>query len=211
LHNQKEKENKTMERTICTYNEIINNIKVRLYNAEAEINGIKRDAKDYGFDGLVLVPVIDFGETEQGFATAKITKEMINFWGVTEDEVFAKGIENLDYTIRTMRETMIELMRRDGTPEELIEMLCPPDPLGLTIISNPDGFYGAASAIPATKELAKRFPNGYVILPSSVHEVIVLPYEEGNEEELNTMVEQVNASVLAPEDKLSDDIYVFVA
>ena len=50
----------------------------------------------------------------------------------------------------------------------------------------------------------------FYILPSSVHEVLVVPVSEGiDREELEEMVKSVNAAEVAPEDQLADRVFLF--
>lgn len=198
------------------YETINPSIKVRLYNANKEMEDtvVKVDATEYGFEGLVLVPVIDFGELNDGrYAIVKVTKDMCEEWGKTAEEVVAKGIENLDYTIKSMREVMISLMFPDGVPENdpIIDMILPPDNGNMWIVSNKSMYYGAASIIKAFDELKAKFPNGWIVLPSSLHEVIVLPKGITDGEDMNDIVRQVNTNVLNEAEYLSDDVYEFVA
>ena len=51
------------------------------------------------------------------------------------------------------------------------------------------------------------YPNGYIVLPSSVHEVIVLPYSE--DQAFNNMVNEVNESKVAAEEVLGHKAYLF--
>lgn len=196
------------------YEDVKGSIKARLYNAEAEIKAIKRSAEPYGFDGLVIVPVIEYGEVadDGAFASAKVTSELLEMWDVTEDEVFEVAITNLDYTITTIRDILAESFRKEGMPEELIDMMLPDDGgMPMWVVTNATKFYGASSVIPATKELITKFPEGYVALPSSVHEVIIVPKSDHDTEELNEIVRQVNSTVLEDKDYLSDDVYEFTA
>lgn len=48
----------------------------------------------------------------------------------------------------------------------------------------------------------------YIVLPSSVHETIFLPIDQGmDSNELEGMVQQINAGVVSDEDKLSDHVF----
>ena len=50
----------------------------------------------------------------------------------------------------------------------------------------------------------------FYILPSSVHEVIVVPVSGGIDRvELTEMVRTINATEVAPEDRLSDQVYLY--
>ena len=173
-----------MTTTSTNFEEIRNSIRTIFAKGNEEI---RKDATPYGFEGLELTPIIDFGTDGDGnHMTAKVTTNLLNLWNITESEVIEIGLNNITYNIS--------------------------DFFGMVIVSNNTMFKGASSVIPATKELIKRYPNGYVVLPSSIHEVIIVPKDnETNVEELNEMVRQINAGVVAEEDKLSDDIYEFVA
>ena len=47
-----------------------------------------------------------------------------------------------------------------------------------------------------------------LILPSSIHEVLLLPDEEGiSYDELSQMVAQINYSEVLPQDRLSNQVY----
>lgn len=52
--------------------------------------------------------------------------------------------------------------------------------------------------------------SGYYVLPSSVHECILVPDTAGhNEKDLCAMVREANRSVVEPKDVLSDNVYHF--
>lgn len=79
-----------------------------------------------------------------------------------------------------------------------------------------DGMHNFGASTLAYKGIAERirnlFGSGYYILPSSLHEVILLK-DDGtpNTADLKAMVEQANRSVVAPPDVLSDSVFYFGA
>lgn len=62
----------------------------------------------------------------------------------------------------------------------------------------------------SNSRLARKEKKSLYILPSSVHEVILLP-DNGEEspEELRRMIREVNREHVAPEEVLSDNLYYF--
>lgn len=56
-------------------------------------------------------------------------------------------------------------------------------------------------------ELAERLGNDLYILPSSIHEVLLLPVSMGTPEELAGIVKEVNRTLVLPEERLSDSVY----
>ena len=82
----------------------------------------------------------------------------------------------------------------------------------LLILTNRSGVYGASAILyeGVLKNIAQRLGSDLVILPSSVHEVILLPYEdERRMEGLERMVREINQTVLPEEEVLSDQVYVY--
>ena len=175
------------------YENVKDKIKVRLYNIE-HAGDVYEMGNNYGFKDLALVPYIDGVEVDGDKGSIRVTKELLNLWEMTEREVVSQGVKNLKYRIESMSKMF-------GLPEGAFPMM---------VVTNDDFFYGASSVIPATKELREMFPDGYIVLPSSVHEVIVIPKTEDND--INyfiDMVKNINATVLEPQDKLSDNAYEF--
>ena len=76
---------------------------------------------------------------------------------------------------------------------------------GTMVLTTESQAYGAIALISKAKELAELFPNGYVVLPSSVHEVIVRELDGNDYTEL---VQCVNATEVDPEEQLSNHAYV---
>ena len=58
------------------------------------------------------------------------------------------------------------------------------------------------------KEMADRIGGDFFIIPSSVHEVILLPdTDKGLNEALKQLIWEVNRTKVAPEEVLSDALY----
>ena len=79
------------------------------------------------------------------------------------------------------------------------------------VLSNTERFYGA-SAILYPKillQFARSIGQDFYILPSSVHEVLLLSKESGaRRSDLNRMIQDINASQVAEEEILSDHVYI---
>ena len=82
------------------------------------------------------------------------------------------------------------------------------------VLSNKERLNGAATLFyPGIMQLvASEFGGSYYILPSSIHEVILIP-DDGNMdiEFLLSMVTSINKDGLLPEDKLTDSVYYYDA
>lgn len=181
-------------------------LRARLYNkaTNAEVFRKSSDFKD-----LIIVPYIDFGDVSGDGckASTKVTAQLIERWGVTEKEVIDTALKNskADVKIQSMETMLAEIM---GFPAREEELGINPE---MIVLTNKDKYYGAITAITAKAKLKKLFPNGYVILPSSIHEVIAVPYQAGMEDELTEMVNAVNVEEVKPEEILGNKAYVFAA
>lgn len=83
-------------------------------------------------------------------------------------------------------------------------------PMG--ILSNRQRIYGAACILypRVLEELAGKANANLYILPSSIHEVILLPDTQNEEPlQLKSMIYEVNRTQLEPEEVLSDSLYYF--
>ena len=177
-------------------------LKARLYNNKTTAD-VKRSAKQYGFDDLQIVPYIDLDSYMPGGST-KVTEALVKEWGVTKRTVIDNALKNVqgDYTITSMSRILAEMMGED--PDMI------PDDVGMFVVSNKSKCLGAISVIVGRDEIQRRFPKGYAVLPSSIHEVIVVPLtDEMNERNLTGMVNEVNATQVAPEEVLGDKAYIF--
>lgn len=78
------------------------------------------------------------------------------------------------------------------------------------VLSNEKGINGAAVLLydGVLREISDRLGRDLVLLPSSVHEIIVIPYKEGvRTEDLEVVVRMVNETEVPEEDVLSDRVY----
>lgn len=80
------------------------------------------------------------------------------------------------------------------------------------VLSNRDRMFGAVTMLYAEsmKRLAKRLDKNLIILPSSVHEVLLVPDDGVKEKDFfRDMVKEVNDSQVEPEERLSYNVYYY--
>lgn len=182
---------------LTNWDEVKPRLKARLYNNSFEAD-VYESAARYGFHDLRIVPYITM--MENGYT--KVSRQLTDTWGVTPEEVLEAAKANVadDVDIASMAELLSELTDTPQ-PEEVVPM---------KVITNADKFYGAISIIYAKERLNEMFPDGYIALPSSVHEFIVIPdIGEDDNEKFVDMVKQINATEVEPQDVLSNRIYTF--
>ena len=71
-------------------------------------------------------------------------------------------------------------------------------------------FGAAVLAFPCMLDEIRGNIGDFIILPSSIHEIICLPVSLGDDiEGYKNMVQFINATEIAPDEKLSDDVYIY--
>ena len=149
---------------------------------------------------------------EAGRATILVTNELLNKMGVTPEQLHADALENAPElrpaVIKGMSEVMVDMMG-PGAAEMFGIDEFPQDEM-MYVATVPDKISGAG--VIAYQEFmdqaAERLGGDFYILPSSVHEVLLVK-DDGNANfrDLKAMVEEVNATQVAPEEKLTDSVY----
>ena len=158
-------------------------------------------ARGYGYSDLIICPSILVNDIKGvGVGSIWVTNHMLEFWGVDVKELVKIGLENEKLYMKGLSQVMAELMG-----QEIPDCFEPDD--FLFVVSNESKVNGAISVIAHRKELMKKFPNGYVVLPSSVNEVLVMDINR-YDPALIEMVKEINGTEVAPEEILADNVYV---
>ena len=149
---------------------------------------------------------------EAGRASILITNELIERMGVTPEQLHADALENAPEirpaVIKGMNEVMIEMMGPDAAAMFGMDEL--PQDEKMFVATVPDKVAGAGVIAYQNfmDEAAERVGGDFFILPSSTHEVLLVKDDgEANFRDLKAMVEEVNATQVAPEEKLTDSVY----
>lgn len=159
---------------------------------------------------------------ETGVASAVVAHDNLRMYGVSVEELHQAALENSEkmfpvYTFdlnERMRQSFIEDMKKDGMPDDMIEMFLEdfPEPgeNAMTVVTNDVGVNGAAVIFypEMMEKMAEMAEGDYFILPSSVHETIILPDNGAlTAKELEAMVTEINATQVEPWDRLTDEVY----
>lgn len=160
-------------------------------------------------DIAVAIPVNVGDSSGNAMLNASVAESM----GMTEDAMFVYAIANVknddSITIQSMYDVLKRMLGVDDIP-------IPEDDESMYVVSRQNG-YNAAAALVNT-DLFKKFCDdrkldGCYVLPSSIHEVLIVPAErsEENTERFNEMVKDVNDTQVDLPDQLSDHCYWFNA
>lgn len=167
-------------------------------------------------EDLALVLELKFPMAE-GIGSIKVSRELAELWSVDTDTLFAQAQENSlkaePPSLHRMEDTMLSLAFGRDAAENLLENPAPEEvPSQLYVLSNTSKNKGAAVfSYPGVLEKADQlFPKGFYILPSSIHELLIVPKSpEIDPRELGEMVRAVNRAEVAKEEQLSDRVYEY--
>lgn len=194
------------------YDKIKSHIIFKLINYERN-KELLQNVPHYRFLDLAIVFSCLLESTPTGSATILIHEHHLAFWNITRDDLYALAFLNtpklLQYDLRNMTDLLKELFcDEDAFPvNEDYSDVCP-----MYVLSNQHKLYGAVCILYQNllRDFANRLGCDLYILPSSVHEVLIIPaYDHTNHQELTEMVQDVNSSQLSREEVLSDHVYYY--
>lgn len=152
---------------------------------------------------------------EKGIQSTVIRDDIVKQLGMNEEQLFQCAVENtrriFPPVVRSMNDVLRDMFISDGMPEEMVSGMIGemPEDQMMYIIGNDRGINGAVSMLYEDNlhKLAEQLETDLYILPSSVHECIAISVEMGDPYELAEMVNEINMSQVALEDRLSNQVY----
>lgn len=192
------------------FEKIRDRIAYKLINAEDNAV-LLSEVPHFRYLDLAVVFYIIVTENDDGQMTALIHDEHLSMWNVTREDLSDLAEKNMA-SLLPCRITPIEdaiLSLEEEVPLDEETSLFPVD---LYVLSNERGINGAACLLykDVLKNFAEQVGDDLVILPSSIHEVLLAPSEKAlSYDELNEMIYYINRSEVPMEDRLSDHIYYY--
>lgn len=175
-------------------------------------------------DDLAVTFCVMLGEDSNGSMSVPITNQLMENWGVTVDDLQTLAKENqaelTPSTFKSMSEVMMDMMVPQfmddmgvdrETAEQMLSDMMPPEEK-MFVLSNEQKLNGAAALLDDNMmdQIAEKVGGDFYILPSSIHEVLIVPADAGMDlKELEAMVQEVNETQVAPQDRLSDHVYQY--
>lgn len=177
---------------------ILENLYIGLQK-ESQEEIVKAETEFEGIEKYLYVRIGDNASSKLTVSLLEIIKiDKEEAWKVAEKNTFAKT------KILSMAEmlSMIIGQEIEGADGILMQF----------VVCNEMDYRGASAILDmeSLKEFANKInKNKFFVLPSSVHEMIIVP-DDGtvNIEELNTMVTEINHTQVEPEERLTDRAYM---
>ncbi len=167
---------------------------------------------------------IDIDDDHFGQANTVVTNNLRDTWGIDIESMKGIAYTNVKvqdcYAIKNMIDVLKDVhsnLEEENWEECIAESKKwleseQTDLHPIYVLTNRDKLYGAAGILEAEllQKIGYRFKADYYILPSSVHEIILLPKSHNTKpEELLEMVQSINREVVNSQEFLSDNIYLY--
>lgn len=195
------------EEDISDYGKVKDQLRLRLVNKEKNDRYYKKGPYRQKMIGVEVL-YVELERSRDGSRLVQVTNAMADRWGIPPQELFRTALENSQNHDRSVFFSMAELINGILPEMESKEDSLPP----MYVLTNERKEYGAtvASYPNVLKQVREQLGGDYYILPSSLHELIILPKTCGMDaKELRSMVREINQSQVVPEEVLGNEAYEF--
>jgi hypothetical protein len=184
----------------CDFNQIRKNLVYRLVNYEANQELLSMVPHTRFLDlAKIYYADCQIGETS---GSILIYHTHVKEWKITEDELMAAAEENTPRLYPAKLQPLSSALKTENDTGTV----------PMFVLSNTGNQNGAAAVCykDVLESFSQKTEDDLVILPSSVHETILLPLQKSNNmDSLREMVCDINRTVLDRSEFLSDNVYIY--
>ena len=198
-------------------NFILENVKLKMVDPALHPN----DTKIFPYvkwSDLIAVPVISSrSHIDDNLYTLYLSDEIIEKQGLTRQEVLDAAMSHIKPKVETMDSVLFGIMNGGSsgevTSDDIANMLRHTRSNMFVITSGNRDEFGAAAVLNEDflAKIAEGFNGDFVIIPSSVHELIAVPADIMPPSELKGMIAMVNndSNIVHPSDLLSYNPHIY--
>lgn len=164
-----------------------------------------KDAPHLQWNGLAIVFYYALEEDVMEGGSIAVKRQHMLMWKQNAESLYRLAARN---TKRSMPELLVSM--RDLVMELTGVWIREEDTVPMYVLTNQDKRFGAAAMLYSERigELAQRLGSDLLILPSSIHEVLLIPDNDSRKYDFyRQMVEEVNRTQVEPEEVLSYGLY----
>lgn len=188
---------------ILNFTSVKDKLAVKLINYEKNEEQLKEIPHSRFLD-LAIVPVLRLENFIGGQATITVKNNLQETWGVDTEMIIKTALENIrnDVSINSIFDCIGEIEFECKEASDMQE---------LYVMTNSSKLFGASTMLwtDRLRELADvAGKDTLTIIPSSIHECLIL-LEEVEKEEMLGVVEEVNDSIVDTQEILSYNIYKY--
>lgn len=197
-------------REVLSFEAIQNQLMYRLVNYERN-EQLLADAPHIRWQDLAITFRWLAYRDEIGLASSLVTNELMEHWGISKKQLSDVAGKNMQEQFPPLCIPMTEMLKQlhydNKLSENVREEECP-----MYVLTNTQKLNGAGTILypGVLEEFGKRHNSDFFLLPSSIHEMILIPaYHEIAVKDLQEIVQQTNQEVIAEGDYLSDQVYYY--
>ena len=194
------------------YSQVKDKLYIRVSDA-AENEAFLANCPHREVDGLAVSYHIAFDNGQGIQASAAVTNNMLDLYGITPDQLHNDALESAQNLLPANMVSLAEMMgNMMGVDADMVMPTM--DEPRLMVLTNDQALHGAGALFyPGQMDaVAQQLGSDYFVLPSSIHEVLLLPDDGSVEYDvLEAMVQDINMTTVAPEEQLSDHVYHYDA
>lgn len=186
---------------------IKNNAIIRLINYKANEEMLRTTPHIRFFD-LAIVCYVNVGYN----GAIRLDDNIFKTLYIPKDELFYIANTNTQNIFSPKGRNMEEIFFGIESKHKELSTFNMDNPLPMYVLTNAESVYGATTILydGLLEELSNQTKTDLIIIPSSVHEVILVPKIDGVEvDKITEMVQEVNGGQVAPEERLSDHAYIY--
>lgn len=149
--------------------------------------------------------------SQNNYATILIHNHHLSYWQISPQELYSFAIRNTPFLlpphIQNMSDIFTDIFFEQSDKPIKENILTIP----MYILSNVSKLHGAGCILYENllAETAERIGNDFYLIPSSIHEMLIIPADCTSHEELAFIVQEVNATQLSRDEILSDHAYFY--
>ena len=190
-------------------------IKDKLVVQLAEVDRNRDRLKELAYkpldNGMVMLAYVVVQEDERGSMRFAVTKDIVEGQNYDIDKMFETAMKNNEPVLVDISdaifsdgiefaENLFDKEINDKLPDVMYTLTNSSTNLGAAVLYYPD----------IQKRIGDMLQNSYYVLPSSIHELMILPCSvNDNPEFLRKMVKEANETVVNPQEVLSDRIFMY--
>ncbi|MCI9665308.1 MAG: hypothetical protein HFI46_15865 [Lachnospiraceae bacterium] len=186
-------------------------IHAKLVNREMNRELLKKVPYREFLDLAVIYYVTVDGISEGVNGAFTVSDRNMEIWGKDENTLYRSAVSNMRLDGKPVFEDMEEIIR-SIMPEEIPDLAVGIPKFRSYVLTNPKKVFGAVELLDGNtlKEIGDELGGDFIVLPSSLHESIILPADGSvSYQELADMVTDINVNVVSVEERLSDHVYLY--
>ena len=188
------------------YEEVKTKLAYKLINADMNEQLLK-EVPHRKFLDLAIVCFCDVAFDGIGDASILIRNEHLKVWGIEAEVLIEDAMKNMQVLFEVEFINMVDVLKEVYQhPENMLDIQIP-----MWVLTNKRRLYGAGALLydNQLEQIAEKMQGDFIVLPSSLHEVIITPIFDRDIAYLAEMVQEINESQVLLEERLADSVYIY--